>query len=125
LGERDFSGESDDSIIAGVNLEERSGLGADRLLIILPMCTVGRADLAELRPALGEHFGNSERSADLDQLAARDHHLLAFRQIIEREQYGGGVVVDDRRSLPAGQRPQVLPPRRIPITPSPPPAARP
>src|SRR5690606_39783469 len=40
---------------------------------------------------------------DLDQLAARDHRLAALAEGVERQQHGGGVVVDDQRVLGAGQ----------------------
>ena len=42
-----------------------------------------------------------EAVADLDQLAARHDDLALLRERGEREQDGGGVVVDDERSLGA------------------------
>jgi hypothetical protein len=41
--------------------------------------------------------GNAEGAADLDQLAARDDRFLALGQRVQRQQHGGGVVVDDGR----------------------------
>ena len=61
------------------------------------------ADLDQPGARAGEHLGNPEAVADLDQLAARDEHIAAFRERGQREQHGGGVVVDDERSLGAGQ----------------------
>ena len=64
------------------------------------------ADLDEPRARAREHVGDAEAVADLDQLAARDEHLAALGERGEREQHGGGVVVDDERRLGAGQRAQ-------------------
>ena len=81
-------------------------VGADRALVVLRARAVRRPDLDEPRTRAREHVGDAEAVADLDQLAARDDHLASLCERREREQHRGGVVVDDERSLGAGQPPQ-------------------
>ena len=78
-------------------------LGPDRALVVGGARAVRRADLDEPRARAGEHVGDPEAVADLDQLAARDEHLAALGERGEREQHRGGVVVDDERRLRAGE----------------------
>ena len=77
--------------------------GADGALVVGGARPVRRADLDEPRAGAGEHVGDAEAVADLDQLAARDDHLAALGERGEREQHRAGVVVDDERRLGAGQ----------------------
>ena len=77
--------------------------GPDRALVVGGARPVRRADLDEPRAGAREHVGDAEAVADLDQLAARDDDLAPLRERGEREQDGGGVVVDDERGLGAGQ----------------------
>ena len=85
--------------------------GADRALVVGGARAVRRADLDEPRAGAGEHVGDAEAVADLDQLAARDEHLAALGERGEREQHRAGVVVDDDRRLGAGQPAQDAPRR--------------
>jgi hypothetical protein len=62
---------------------------------------VGGADLAELRATGRDHVRDPERTTDLDELTAADDHLPTGRQRGERQQHGGGVVVDDQCGLRA------------------------
>ena len=104
LGERHFGGKADDAVVAGVDLQEQRGLVGDRLLVIRRMRAVRRPDLLEHGAALGHDLRNPEGAADLNQLAARDDHFLAVRERVERQQHGGGVVVDHGGGLGAGER---------------------
>ena len=57
-------------------------------------------------PERFEHVGDPEAVADLEQLAAGDDHLASLGERRQREQHGGGVVVDGQRALRAGQPPE-------------------
>ena len=65
-----------------------------------PVC---RADLPEYCPASEHDVGDPELTTDLDELAARDDDLAAVGERLERQEDGGGVVVDDERVLRAGE----------------------
>ena len=96
-------GEADDAEVRLVHAQEERRLGPNGALVVLRARAVRRADLDEPRARAREHVGDAEAVADLDQLAARDDHLAALGERAEREQHRGGVVVDDERSLGAGQ----------------------
>ncbi len=70
------------------------------------MGAVGRADLAQGSAGAPEDVGDAKLAADLDQLPAGDHDLLAPGQGLEREQHRGGAVVDDQRGLGPGEPPE-------------------
>ena len=53
-----------------------------------------RADLDEAHAGALHDVGHPKRAPDLDELAARDDHLAAGRQAVERQHHGTGVVVD-------------------------------
>ena len=89
-----------------MHAQEQRRLRPDRALVVGGAGAVRRADLDEPRAGAGEHLRDPEAVADLDQLAARDEHLAALGERREREQDGGGVVVDDERGLGAGQAAQ-------------------
>ena len=112
LGGLRLLGEADDAEVRLVDPQQEPGLRADRGLVVGGAGAVRGADLDQPGARAGEHFGNPEAVADLDQLASRDHHIAAFRERGEREQHGGRVVVDDERSLgprqPAQDRGEVL-----------------
>ena len=75
-----------------------------RTLVVSQPRAVGRADLDQVGPGLGDHLRDPETAADLDQLASRDDHVAS--SAAERggsEQHGAGAVVDDDRRLRAGQ----------------------
>ena len=91
-----------------MHAEQQGRLRPDRALVVGRARAVRRPDLDEPRARAGEDVGDAEAVADLDQLAARDDDLAALRERGEREQHGGGVVVDDERGLGAGQPPEEL-----------------
>ena len=93
-GQRRLLGEADDAEVRGVHAQQRHGALADRLGVVAQVGAVRRADLDERRAGLAHHVGDAEAAADLDQLAARDHHLAAGAERGEREQQRRGVVVD-------------------------------
>ena len=86
-----------------MHAQQHGGFRADGPLVVGGACPVRRSHLDEACARAREHVGNAEAVADLDQLAARDEHLAAFRERSQRQQHGGGVVVDDERRLGAGQ----------------------
>ena len=67
------------------------------------MGAVGRPHLAQMDARLLHDVGNAEGAANLDQLSARNHGLAPLTQRVQRDQDGGGVVVDDRGILGPGQ----------------------
>ena len=101
LGELRLLGEADDAEVRLVDAQEQRRLGPDRALVVGGARAVRRSDLDEPRAGTREHVGDPEPVADLDQLAARDDDLAALGERSEREQHGGGVVVDDERGLGA------------------------
>ncbi len=103
LFERHLFGEALDTVVAGVHLEQQRRTFAQRLCVVLEMGAVGGADLHQAAAALAHDVRHAEAAADLHQLAAADRHALAVGQRVEREIDGGGVVVDHRRGLGAGQ----------------------
>ena len=96
-------GEADDAEVRLVDAQEQRGVRPDRALVVGGARAVRRPDLDEAGAGAGEHVGDAEAVADLDQLAARDEHLAPLGERGEREQHRGGVVVDDERGLGAGQ----------------------
>ena len=86
-----------------MHAEQQRGLGPDRPLVVGGASPVRRADLDEPGTGAGEHVGDAEPVADLDELAAGDDDLAPLGERGEREQHGGGVVVDDERGLRARQ----------------------
>ena len=65
---------------------------------------VGGAHLHHARSGELHDVGDAERSADLDQLAARHHGFMAFGELGEHEQNRGGVVVDGHGGLGTGRQ---------------------
>ena len=108
LPQRDRRGEADDAVVAGVHLEQRRRVRSDRRDGSRRRACDWSCRPREPRAALRHHLGHAERAADLDQLAARHHHLAALGQRVQRQQDGGGVVVDDERRLGAGERAQIV-----------------
>ena len=100
--------EPDEPEVRLVHAQQQRGLGPDRGLVVRRARPVRRPDLDQPRSRPGQHVGNAEAVADLDQLAARDDDLVPFRERGHREQHRGRVVVDDQRSLGAGQAAQEL-----------------
>ena len=87
-----------------MHLHQECGGGANRSAIVVGMGTIGRADLAQQRPATRHYLGNAERAADLDQFTARNNYFASLGKRIKDEQYRGGIIVDDGCRLGAGQR---------------------
>ncbi len=81
--------------------QDHRRLGAERTLVVRHPRAVRRPDLDEPGTRAGEHIGDPEAVADLDQLAARDEHLAALGERGQSEHHGGSVVVHDERSLGA------------------------
>ena len=78
--------------------------------VIVDARAVGGADLAQRRAGARHDLGDAEAIADFDQLAARDYHLAARRQFVERQQQRRGIIVDGnggRAQQPLQQRPGV------------------
>ena len=67
------------------------------------MRAVGRADLDQSGARARHDFRHAKRAANLDELAARHDRLATIRKRVQHEQHGGGIVIDDRRVLRAGQ----------------------
>jgi hypothetical protein len=70
------------------------------------MRSVGGADLCQPAASARHDVGHAERTADLDQLAARDNDFAAFSERVQDQQHRRGVVVDQTRILGTGQTPQ-------------------
>ena len=88
----DWCTRSSSAVSAGDRAARSRGAGAVR-----------SADLDQAGARAGEHIGDAEPVADLDQLAARDDDLAPLGQRGERQQQRRRVVVDDERRLGAGQ----------------------
>ena len=58
------------------------------------MRPIGGANLTQHGPGTCHDIGDAERSADLDQLAARYGHLPPQRQRVQDQQHGSRIVVD-------------------------------
>ena len=95
--------EADDTEVRLVDAQQDRRLWPDRAFVVGRPRPVRRPDLDEPGAGAREHVGDPEAVADLDQLASRDHDLAALRERGECEQDRRGVVVDDERSLAAGQ----------------------
>jgi hypothetical protein len=89
-----------------VHLEQRRGVGPDRLFVVREVRAVRGADLAQAAARGLEDLGDAERAADLDQLAARHDHLASCRERVERQEHRARVVVHRRRGLGAGDAAQ-------------------
>src|SRR3989442_4849075 len=85
--------------VAGVDTKDRSGLLRDRSRVVAHRGPVRRPDLDELRAGTPQDIRDTEAAADLDELPARDDHLLPRGEGGEREQDGSRVVVHDHRVL--------------------------
>ena len=96
-------GEALDGVVAGVDLHQQRRARPDRLLEVAQMGAVGCSDLAQFGAGAAHDVGHPEGAADLDQLTARDQHLLARRQGVEQQEDRCRVVVDQGRGLGAGQ----------------------
>ena len=77
--------EPDDPVVRRMHLQHGPDAVGERRAVVADACPVRRADLDELRAGRGHDVGDAELPTDLDQLAARDEHLLALRERGERQ----------------------------------------
>jgi hypothetical protein len=103
LGHADALGEAGDGVVAAMHLHQHRGARADRVLVVGGVGAVGGADLDQFGAGALHDVRDAEGAADLDQLAARHHHLAAVGQRVQHQQHGGRVVVDHRGGLGPGQ----------------------
>ena len=99
----DLGREALNAVVRRVDLEYQPGPFVQRRAIILLMRAIGRADLDQSRARARHDFRHAKRAANLDELAARHDHLATGRKRVQHKQHCGGIVVDDRRVLRAGQ----------------------
>src|SRR5205085_12006767 len=72
----------------------------NRAAVIVDARAIGSAYFAQDGTRPEHDVGNTESVANLDQLAARDHHFMASGQFVQREIDGSGVIVDRYRRVP-------------------------
>ena len=75
----DRGDEADLPEVAGEDLEEERRAGAERRLVVGDPRAVRRPHLDQAGAGGGQDLRDAERAADLDQLAARHHHLAPLR----------------------------------------------
>ena len=95
--------ETRDAIVARMHLHECPGIGADGLLVVGQARDVSRPNLAQHGAADRHDFRNAKATADLDQLPAREDDFLSLAKSTQGNHRGGGVVIDGRGGLGAGQ----------------------
>ena len=95
--------EADEPEVRLVHPQQQCGPFAHCTLVVVGARAVRRSDLDEPCTRALEHVRDAKAVADLDQLATRDEHLASFGERGDGEQERGGVVVDDKGSLCAGQ----------------------
>src|SRR5215469_12677697 len=84
--------------------KQNASVLVDGMFIISDAGPVGSTYLAKNGIRLRHDVANAERSADLDQLAARHDDFSASGQRVQREPHGRSIVVDDDgRNLPRRQ----------------------
>ena len=108
LGEVYLCHEAAELEVGAVHLQDGARARADGALVVSGVGTIRRAHLDQAHARLAQDLRHPEGAADLDQLAARDDHLAAARERREREQDGGGAVVEGERVLGARQQSQQL-----------------
>ncbi len=95
--------------------DRRRGIGR-RFIEVGGVRAVCRSHFPQPCAALLNDVGDTERAADLDQLAARDDHFLSGGNGREKEQRAGGVVVGQHCRFAAEQRAAQL--RQVLVAPS-------
>ena len=75
--------------------QKQPGFFVDGLLVVSDAGAIRSPDFAQPRVRLPHDVGDAERSADLDQFAARDDDLAALAQSIQSQQHGRSVVIND------------------------------
>ncbi len=96
-------GEAGDAEIRRMDAEEQARAFVEGAFVIADARAIRGAHFAEDGAAFGHDVGDAEAVADFDQLAAGDDHLGIFRESIQDEENGGGVVVDDNRGFRADE----------------------
>ena len=104
--DRDLLDEPDRPEVRLVHAHDRADVlvRSQRSLVVSDPRAVGSPDLDHPRPRLGDHLGDPEATADLDELPARhDDRPARTGERGRRQQHRGGAVVDDDRRLGAGE----------------------
>ena len=104
-----------DAVIAGMDLHQQPGILIHGLTIIFRMGAVGGADFMQDTTRLAHHIGNTECTADLHQLAAREHHFFTAGGGRQHQQHRRSVIVDDAGIFRAGYAAQQLRQRPIAV----------
>ncbi len=92
--QRRLLGESDNLEVGAMHAQQQFRSLGDGGFVIGDAGAIRRPHFAKHRAGLRHHIGNAERTADLDQFAARDDDFPALGQRVQGQQHGGGVVVD-------------------------------
>ena len=92
-----------------MDLQDQGGVGGAGCAVVAEAGAVRRPDLDEAGTGLGHDLGDPEAAADLHELAPGHEHLLPPGQRGEREQHGGGVVVDDEPGVGAARLGEEVP----------------
>ena len=77
-----------------MNAQQDAGTLIDCRGIIADPRAVSGPHLAQDRAALRADIGNAKRAANLDQLAAGDHHFSALGERVQSQKHSTRVVVD-------------------------------
>ena len=109
-------GEAHDTKVGRVHPKQRRRAWRDRLLIVRGPGAIRRPHLDHARTRQPHHVRHPEGSADLNELAARNHDLFALAKRGQRKQHGGRVVVDrqgciavEKRGEQSGNQRRTLP----------------
>ena len=101
-------GEAGDFKIRSMHAQQQPRALGDGFFVVADARAIGGAHFAKRCAGFRHHIRDAERSADLDQFPARDDHLAAFGQRVQRQQDRGSIVVyddgRDRRRRSAGLR---------------------
>ena len=106
LGGRRRGREADHAVVRRMHLQDRGGRVLQGGLVVGDTCAVRRSDLDQACAGGTHDVGDPELAADLDQLAARDEHLLALGEHGQRKHERRRTVVHDERGLGIGDRAQ-------------------
>ena len=95
FGSRCLLGKSGNFKIGSMHAQQQPRALGNRFFVVGDAGAIGRAHFAQSCARLRHDIRDAERTADLDQFAARDDHFAAFGQGVERQQNCGGIVVHD------------------------------
>ena len=93
--ERGALGEAGNAEIRGVDAKKEARAFVDGALVVADPRAIRRAYFVKDGATFGHDLGDAEAVADFDKLTARDDDFGGFRERVEDEKDGGGVVVDD------------------------------